>query len=143
MTDPRSIAEYERAVPGSGLKVLEKFFEQTAAEQQHRHKMECDMLVATQETEIRVLRQGDRGQWLGFGVAMAGLVLVGWLAWIKQPLLAGVLGTLDLLGLVSVFVYGRKMQAEESIAESKKLPENAGHESDRLVVRDDGEANKP
>jgi hypothetical protein len=76
LTDPRSLAEYENAIPGAGKGILEKFYEQTAKEQQHRHEMTDRSLKHQCDIEQRQMRQGDRGQLFGLIVALAGFVLV-------------------------------------------------------------------
>jgi uncharacterized membrane protein len=123
LTDPKSLAEYEQAAPGSAAKILEKFFDQVGREQEHRHAIEREQLASAKEYDVHAQRQGDRGQWMALVVAIVGFVLVGWLAYIKEAALAGVIGTLDLGGLVSVFVYGKKKQTEEAIAETRLLSE--------------------
>jgi hypothetical protein len=112
MTDPRSIAEYENAIPGAGAKILESFFEQTRIELAHRHKIESEESALGAEFMRKTMRQGDRGQWMAFLIALAGFVVVGWLAHLDKPWLAGVVAVLDIGGLVSVFIYGKKKTVE-------------------------------
>src|SRR5262249_6312182 len=101
LTDPRSLAEYEQVVPGYGAKILDKFFEQVAREQEHRHALEREAMQVERAHDERTLRQGDRGQWMALTVALVVFVLVGVLAFLTYPWLAGVIGSLDLLALVS------------------------------------------
>lgn len=111
LTDPQSLREYEATFPGAGKMILDRYFAEVEAEQQHRRAM--DRL--NQQTEAgqvdRILTQGDRGQWMAFVVAVFGLVLTAFLALLGQPELAGVLLVVDLGGLVGVFIYGKKKQA--------------------------------
>ncbi|WP_437590233.1 DUF2335 domain-containing protein [Sorangium sp. So ce1000] len=139
LTDPKSLAEYEQVAPGYASKILDKFFEQVALEQVHRHSLEREALATDREHEAKTIQQGDRGQFFAFLIAVIGLFLVGWLAHTEQPWLAGIIGTLDLLGLVSVFIYGRKKQAEEVIAEAKPLPSkgSASDANERSRADDD------
>ena len=126
LTDPKSLAEYEAVAPGSATKILEKFFEQVTTEQKHRHAMDQQLLATEKEHETKILHQGDRGQWMALTVALAGFVLVAWLAHIDKSVLAGLIGSLDLLGLVSVFIYGRKKQSEETLSEKSQADQDQG-----------------
>jgi uncharacterized membrane protein len=119
LTDPRSLAEYEQAVPGAGKAILDKFFEQTTREIEHRHAIEREAMEQEREHGQALLKQGDRGQWLGLTVALAGFALVGYVSYLGHPVTAAVIGSLDILGLVSVFIYGRHKQAEELLAEKQ------------------------
>jgi uncharacterized membrane protein len=120
LTDPKSLQEYETACPGSAQLILTQYFKQTDAEQEHRHKLERLTLEAEASYAAGVLRQGARGQRMALTVALVGLALVAWLAHTGQPVLAGVIGTLDLGGLVSVFIYGKRKQTEALASEENE-----------------------
>jgi predicted lipid-binding transport protein (Tim44 family) len=82
--------------------------------------MERQVVQAEQAHDNAIIKQGDRGQWMAFGVALCGFVLVGFLAYLKEPILAGIIAALDIGSLVAAFLYGRKKQAEERIAEAQQ-----------------------
>ena len=119
LTDPKSLAEYEQVVPGYGAKILDTYLRQVDEERVHRHSVELRLLESTQADTLHAQRLRSRGQWMGLAVALAGFVLVGFLALIHQPWLAGVVAALDILSLVSAFIYGRKKQSEETLAENE------------------------
>jgi uncharacterized membrane protein len=120
LTDPRSLAEYEQAVPGSGKAILDKFFQQTEREVAHRHAMEREAMQHELQHDQSVLKQGDRGQWLGLIVALAGFILVAFFVQQGHPNTAAAFGAATLITLVSAFIYGRRKQTEEMLAEKQQ-----------------------
>lgn|GEM_PF-3077136 len=119
LTDPRSIREYEQACPGLGMKILDQFFSQTAKEQDHRHAMENKAMANEVDQDKRLLDQGDRAQRMGLFVVCLGLSLVAFLFY-KQQYAAGTTALGIVLGsTVGSFIYGRKKQADEAIANTK------------------------
>ena len=70
-------------------------------EQAARHKYNQDAL----DGEINLDR---RGQWMGFSIAIIILVMAAVFAWKGNTTFAGTLVAIDLIGLVSVFVLGRR-----------------------------------
>ena len=79
--------------------------EMAQKEQQHRHAM--DRLELTESVSVT-----KRGQVLGAGIAISVLVLAGVLALMGQPILAGIMAGIDVVGLAAVFVGTRALQKE-------------------------------
>ena len=93
---PSLFGQYEQILPGSADRILilaEK-------EQSHRHKWESDVLVA-QKSDV------GRGQWMGFGLGMAGLIVAFFCSYFGFPVVAAAsIGTV-LAGIVTAFLKGR------------------------------------
>ena len=124
MTDPTSLAEYEQAVPGCGKDILQRFFDRTEQEQQHRHKLDRDVFEAERLHAERLMKQGDRSQWMALVIALAGFAIVAYALYLDHPWVAGVVATFDIGGLASMFMYGRKKQAESY--EKRELLKGSG-----------------
>jgi uncharacterized membrane protein len=75
--------------------------------------IQTERLVMTGE-----LKQGDRGQLYGFVIAILGLLLSGFLIYTGHDTAGTILGSTDLIALVSVFVYGKYAQRKD--LDSKK-----------------------
>jgi uncharacterized membrane protein len=58
--------------------------------------------------ELAASRRADRGQLIGFLVAVAFLAVSAWLINGGEPLAGVILGSVDLVALVTVFVVGRR-----------------------------------
>lgn len=129
MTDPQSLGEYEQAVPGCGSTIIDKFFHQTEREQTHRHQLEREQNENSKDYSMALVKQGDRGQVIGALVALGGFALVAFIVRCGHEIIAGTFGITEITALVSVFVYGRKKQAEEAVVAVK-----AESESDKLAL---------
>lgn len=55
------------------------------------------------------IAKDQRGQWLGFGIAISGLITAGVVAQFS-PTVAGLIAALDLVGMVAVFVVPRAFE---------------------------------
>lgn len=100
---PEYLRAYEEIVPGSAAEV----FQQVRVQSDHRRELESAVVHGGE-------RRADRGQILGFIIAMAffaGSVALGFAG---KEILAGVLGTVDLVALVALFVLGRDSQQREA-----------------------------
>ena len=94
---PDIISGYERVLPGSA----ERIFSMAEKEQKFRH--------ATQEGALTgAVKRDRRGQWMGFIITMCVLLIASIFAYLGNTLFAGTLIGLDLLGLATVFVIGRR-----------------------------------
>ena len=121
LTDPRSIAEYNAACPGAGMRILDEFFSSAHKQREHRESMQRRHMEAQIDLDKQGERHAERGQLMAFALAVLCLGSAVFLAHIGQPLLAGTIATTSMLSLVSAFIYGRKKQADVQIAEAKEL----------------------
>lgn len=108
---PEMLRQYELILPGAADRMI------TMAERQmeHRHDMERNVVVGG-------TRRATGGLVAGLIVALA----FGW--WSYELVIHGygvagtILGSFDLVSLVSVFVIGRNKQAEERIRKTQGQP---------------------
>ena len=73
------------------------------AENQSKHRMALEDHAVKEE-----LKQSRNGQWFGFFLALIGMAAAVWLATKGHETVAGIFATTLILGLVTVFVVGRK-----------------------------------
>lgn len=69
----------------------------------------------------RDARRADRGLIAGTAVALAVLVAAVYCASIDQPWVAGVLGSLDIVTLAGIFIYGTERRRSERLATIRML----------------------
>jgi uncharacterized membrane protein len=107
---PAILAQYNDVVPGGAERIL------TMAErnQQHRHAI-----------ENKVVRGGlsaqRNGQWFGLIVALVGMVGSIWLISQGQTWGGATIGTVDVVGLVSLFIYSNESKKRELRSKAKEL----------------------
>lgn len=85
----------------------ERIMRLTEKEQEHRHYMEKTAVTG----HIRLDR---RGQYLGFGIAVIALLSATYLISTGNVISGTIIGTLDIVGLVGVFIYGRHTNSKEN-----------------------------
>lgn len=90
---PRILQGYESIKEGFAERILHM----TEKEQDHRFKSEDKMIDAT-------IRSNSQGQWMGLTIAVIFAGAAVWLGGIDQTVVASILGGLDLVSLVTVFV---------------------------------------
>lgn len=78
------------------------------AEKQSNHRMQLEDHAIKEE-----LKQSRLGQVFGFILGIVGLVLAAILAILDHEAIAGIFGTTTILGLVTVFVLGKKAQKKD------------------------------
>lgn len=78
------------------------------AETQSGHRIELEKHVLKEE-----LRQSSNGQKFGFLLAILGIISALVLALLGHDAVAGIFGTTTIVGLVTVFVIGKKKQTKE------------------------------
>lgn len=78
------------------------------AEKQNQHRINIEETIVNEETS-----QSRRGQFFGFALGLIGLVLATILALYGKETVAGIFGTTTILGLVTVFVIGKKSSDNE------------------------------
>ena len=102
LPSPQTLKEYGSVVESAPERIIQQFELQA----DHRRKME-DKVISAQ------LGESKTGQWMGFILGLlflgvsAGLILTG------HEVSGTVLGTIDLVSLVALFVIGRKVQKED------------------------------
>ncbi|PQQ37221.1 DUF2335 domain-containing protein [Photorhabdus luminescens] len=102
---PELLKEYENTLPGAA----ERIFALTEKEQNHRHEIDNKVVSGG-------ISKDKRGQWMGYSLAILFLVAVIYFAEKGNTILAGILGVIDIVSLVAVFVLGRyfKRSADEN-----------------------------
>lgn len=99
---PAMLRAFDEVLPGAAHRILTMAEEQ----QSHRHLLE-------RTTVLGDSRRSNWGLVAGFVVALAGFVLVAFLAYVDQPLIAGIIGVLDISSIVLVFVAGSRQRRSE------------------------------
>lgn len=94
---PEVMQSYDEILPGGA----ERLFAMAENEQKFRH--------STQDMAIRgTISRDKRGQWMGFAITMVILGIASVFAYRGNTIFAGTLIGLDLIGLATVFVIGRR-----------------------------------
>lgn len=96
---PKVLAGYDKIVDGAAERILAM----AEKEQNHRHGMDRSAI----EGEIS---KDKRGQRYGFAIAIFFGIAALILGLTGQPWLGGILGTVDLVALVTVFVLGHSRE---------------------------------
>lgn len=99
---PEMLKAYEEVLPGCAERLVSVF------EQQTKHRMNIENQIVPHE-----IKQAGRGQNYGFILALAFLIVSGALIALGHEVAGTVLGTVDLVALVSVFVLGKYYQRKE------------------------------
>ncbi len=99
---PAMLARYNEVLPGAAERILKM------AEDQSGHRQYLEKAVINSD-----ITQARSGVACGFIVALAFLVAAVWVSLKGQPILGGFFGTVDLVALVGVFVYGTRSRREE------------------------------
>ncbi len=99
---PDILSGYDAIVPGAAERIL------AMAEKQNDHRIEMEQGLLSHQT-----RNERAGLRYAFLLALAGLVLVGILAWRGAIGPAVGIAIAQIAALVGVFVYGRRQQSED------------------------------
>lgn len=99
---PAILAQYNDGVPGGAERVVAM----AERNQQHRHAMES-MVVRGGLSAQRT------GQWFGLIVALVGMVGSIWLISQGHTWGGTAIGTVDVVGLVSLFIYSHESKKKE------------------------------
>ncbi len=78
------------------------------AEHQSGHRIELEKHAIKEE-----LKQSGRGQVFGFILAIIGMAIAFGLAFLGHDTVAGIFGTTTIVGLVTIFVIGKKRQSKD------------------------------
>ena len=116
---PEILKGYNEAVPGAAERIIKM------AEKRLDHKIQLenngfqlgDFAIKEQ------FRQSKRGQSFAFVVALFGLGLAGLLAYLDSEIVAGILASTTILGLVAVFANGKKEQEKQNKINEEKNDE--------------------
>ncbi|MBN8781791.1 MAG: hypothetical protein ABS85_04515 [Sphingobacteriales bacterium SCN 48-20] len=96
---PQTLKEYNDCFEAGAKTVFD------LAKWQSDHRMQI---------EDRELDQSNQGQHYAFIIAMAFLLVSGFLIWNGNEVAGTILGTVDLIGLVSVFIIGKRRANRQS-----------------------------
>lgn len=107
---PRVLAEYGQIQPD----LVDRIVKMAEKQQAHRHRMEERSLSASITLSIR-------GLMTGFLVGLAGLGAATWMVHEKQSAAGIIIGSVDLIGLVSVFVLGNRRRAKKAEPREENL----------------------
>ena len=99
---PESLQEYERIVPGAAERIIR--MAETQAE--HRQFLEKTVVVGD-------AKRADKGLYTGFIVALCVLGGAIFLIYRGHDTAGAILASLDIVALVSVFIYGTKSRRDE------------------------------
>ena len=99
---PTLLKEYSDIVENGA----ERIFQMT--EKQSNHRMQLENHALREE-----LDQSRRGQNFGFTLGLVGLILATVMAILDHEVVAGIFGTTTIVGLVTVFVIGKRAQIRE------------------------------
>lgn len=99
---PEILAGYNNAVGNGAERVL------GMAERQSAHRISLEEQVIKEE-----LRQSRRGQTFGFLLGIIGMAISAFMAYTGHDTVATIFGSTTIVGLVTVFVVGRKLQEKD------------------------------
>lgn len=99
---PSLLEKYNGIIP-NGADRITKMAERQS---EHRMKMESDVVH-------RELNQSGRGQTYGLIIALAFLAVAGFLVYTGHDVAGTIIGSIDLVALVAVFVLGKYYQTKE------------------------------
>jgi uncharacterized membrane protein len=100
--DAQTLIRYEEIVPGSARDIIGVFVEQS----KHRRTLELKAL----ESDIR---NSERGQWFALIVAFGFMALSAVALFTGQEIAAAVIGSIDIVGIVSTFAIGTFTRQQE------------------------------
>lgn len=102
LPSPDTLKEYNKAFPNAAEKIFNR------SERQSEHRMVLENLAIKSD-----LKQSERGQLYGLVIALSVFIGAFILAWIGRELAGTILGSVDLVALVSVFVIGKSYQKKD------------------------------
>lgn len=96
LPDGDSIKIYNEVIPNGGDRLM------SSVEKQLNHRIDVEKIGVR-----RSFNQSSTGQWMGFSIAIV-FGLIAWdLAKSGQTVVASILGTVDLVALVAIFITGK------------------------------------
>jgi len=109
LPSPETLAKYNGIIPNGAERIM------NMAEVQTNHRIEIEKVVV-----LNQVKQSGRGQIFGFIIALVGIGSSIFLAMNGFQIVATTLGGTTVIGLVTVFVYGKRTQKKEL---EKKKPQ--------------------
>jgi uncharacterized membrane protein len=104
--DPITLEQYNRILPGAANRIVSM----VEKEQEHRHRMQ-EKLIDAQVNDTKQERDERRlGQTFGLSIGVVSIVAGSITAILASPIAGGFIGSAGVVGLVSVFVLGRREQ---------------------------------
>lgn len=105
---PEILKGYNEVVQNGAERII------SMAEKQSAHRMQLEDFAVKEE-----LTQSRRGQVFGFTLGIVGMGLATTLAIYGHDTVAGIFGTTTIIGLVTVFVLGKKSQQKDLAQKNK------------------------
>jgi len=102
LPSPDDLKKYDVIIPNGADRIM------IMAERQNQHRIDIEKSIIKSNNT-----QSGTGQWMGFILGLGCICASVYLGVNNQPWLGGVLGGSTIIGLVTVFVLGRKAQKEE------------------------------
>lgn len=102
LPSPDFLRQYNEILPGLGERIV------TMAEKQSEHRMQLEKIVIPNQVS-----ESRRGQFFGLLIASICIISSFVLAMYGHDVVAGVVGGATVVGLVTVFVYGKKSQERD------------------------------
>lgn len=106
---PAMLREYNQIIENAA----ERIMAQSEREQAHRHALQHQTLAGA-------ISKDRRGQWMAFIITLFILLMAAVFAWRGNTSFAGMLITVDLIGLASVFAIGRIGMSANKVKEKVK-----------------------
>src|SRR5690606_21522030 len=116
---PETLAEYDRVAPGLAERLIrrdELVLDMARKQAEHRQRLEGLVVEGN-------LKRQAVGQWLAAAIAVLFMMAAAFLVYSGHPVSGTLLGTVDLVALVTVFITGKANQGREQKA--KKEQQNA------------------
>jgi uncharacterized membrane protein len=105
---PDILQGYENVLPGSAERIL------AMAERQAAHRQYLEQKIVEDSSQ-----RANIGMWLGFSIAIVVLAVSAALIWTGYGWQGTVLGSVDVVGLATVFVVGRAEQRRERVEKAE------------------------
>lgn len=113
---PGMLEHYERILPGAATRIFKMAEDQSA----HRRTLEAKVISAD-------ITSRTRGQNYGLAIALVGLGSATWMAVTGHTVSASIIGGIDLIALVTVFVVGHQKKARDLDTKREETPKPVDH----------------
>ena len=111
LPEPSELAAYNAIIPNGADRLLKM------VEAQSAHRVEIErIMIAGKESQAR------RGQYFGLIIGLAGLFCATYAALKGQSTFGGTIGSVTLVSLVSVFVYGQYQKRQDLNLKRQETP---------------------